>query len=369
MERGSLCQRYPRRRFHFADRTVITRASLSWRKEIIPIQIPFYPLPTATCRSRERTRTGRKHTGALLMASRLGTPSYGAVRNVPRGGRGALHSAPDARSGRRAACPRTAFGEPTRTGIDFGFLSRSRTRVILRHHPRTGRRATAVSPSSGTPPTTLNLLGAAAPRARRLPGRRRLRGAGRRLARPLRREPGGRRVPGLTGRRPATPRYVRMRHPRGPAGGPGRVRTIVGALLGIQRHADPGRRHGSRARRGDAPGARGHRRRVRVGRPARRRRCRGAAGDAAARRRAGLDPPHEGRDQGPDHDARRHRLPHGQRGDAQGARPLRAGAPVQELRRRALALRGRRPGDRAREHRGPLRRHRVRGRHATTAPS
>ncbi len=70
-----------------------------------------------------------------------------------------------------------------------------------------------------------------------------------------------------------------------------------------------------------------------------------------------------GRHQGPDHDAGRRRLPLGERGAAQGARPLRPGAAVQELPGRALALRGRRPRDRPREHRGPLRRDRVRGGH------
>ena len=50
-------------------------------------------------------------------------------------------------------------------------------------------------------------------------------------------------------------------------------------------------------------------------------------------------------------------------GAAQGARPLRPGAPVQELPGRPLALRERRPDRRAREHRGPLRGHRVRGGH------
>ena len=50
----------------------------------------------------------------------------------------------------------------------------------------------------------------------------------------------------------------------------------------------------------------------------------------------------------------------------QGARPVRAGAPVQELPGRALALRRRRPDHRPREHRGSLRRHRVRAGHART---
>ena len=56
-------------------------------------------------------------------------------------------------------------------------------------------------------------------------------------------------------------------------------------------------------------------------------------------------------------------------GAAQEPRPLRAGAPVQELPGRALALRGRRPRDRPREHRGPLRRDRVRAGNAATPRS
>ena len=81
----------------------------------------------------------------------------------------------------------------------------------------------------------------------------------------------------------------------------------------------------------------------------------------AARADARLDPPHRRRAEGPDHDAGRRRLPLGQRRPAQGARPLRAGAPLQDLRRRADALRRRRPDHRPREHRRPLRRDRVRG--------
>ena len=41
----------------------------------------------------------------------------------------------------------------------------------------------------------------------------------------------------------------------GRQGRAGRVRTIVGALLGTRRHADPGRRHRPRTRRGHAPRA------------------------------------------------------------------------------------------------------------------
>ena len=63
----------------------------------------------------------------------------------------------------------------------------------------------------------------------------------------------------------------------------------------------------------------------------------------AAAARARRDPRDGRRAQGPDHDADRRRLPLGQRRAAQGARPLRAGAPVQDLPRRAHALRGHRP--------------------------
>ena len=132
-----------------------------------------------------------------------------------------------------------------------------------------------------------------------------------------------------------------------------------------RRDTHPRRRHRPGAHRGDAPRARGDRRRLRMGRPARRR-----GRDARARRRpaarvhARLDPPQRRRAEGPDHDADRRGLPLRQRRAAQAARPLRAGAPVQDLPGRAHALRGHRPRDRAREHRGPLRRDRVRAGHA-----
>ena len=79
---------------------------------------------------------------------------------------------------------------------------------------------------------------------------------------------------------------------------------------------------------------------------------------------ARLDPRERRRAEGPDHDADRRRLPLGQRRPPQGARPVRAGAAVQDLPGRAHALRRRRPGHRPREHRGPLRRDRVRAGHA-----
>ena len=56
----------------------------------------------------------------------------------------------------------------------------------------------------------------------------------------------------------------------------------------------------------------------------------------------------------------RRRLPLGERRLAQGARHVRAGEAVQELPRRPVALPGRRPDHRPREHRGSLCRHRVR---------
>ena len=91
------------------------------------------------------------------------------------------------------------------------------------------------------------------------------------------------------------------------------------------------------------------------------------AGHAAAARDARVDQAERGRAQGADHDADRHRLPLGQRRAAPRARALRLRPAVQDLRRRALALRARRPRHRPREHRGPLRRHRVRVRHGRRA--
>ena len=102
-----------------------------------------------------------------------------------------------------------------------------------------------------------------------------------------------------------------------------------------------------------------------MGRPAGRRGGHGRPRrQPAPRRDAGGDPGERRRAEGPDHDARRRRLPLGQRRPPQEPRHVRAGAAVQELRRRSLALRRRRPRDRAREHRGPLRGDRVRAGHA-----
>ena len=125
------------------------------------------------------------------------------------------------------------------------------------------------------------------------------------------------------------------------------LRAPVESRAGWPHRVDPHprRRHRPRADRGDAPRARGDRRRVRLGRP---RGGRGGHGRArrqpAARPRRSTRSATSGRRaQGPDHDAGRRRLPLGQRRPAQGARHVRAGAAVQELPGRALALRRRRP--------------------------
>ena len=75
-----------------------------------------------------------------------------------------------------------------------------------------------------------------------------------------------------------------------------------------------------------------------------------------------LDPPQQGRAEGTGDDADRRGLHQRQRRPAQGARPLREPAAGLEPARRAVALQGRRPRHRAREHRGPLRRPRARSR-------
>ena len=81
-----------------------------------------------------------------------------------------------------------------------------------------------------------------------------------------------------------------------------------------------------------------------------------------SRTHPGVDQAHRGRDQGADHDAGRLGLSLDQRPAPQGARPIRLHPPVQALRGRAVALRRGRHRDRPREHRGSLRRNRVRGR-------
>ena len=74
-----------------------------------------------------------------------------------------------------------------------------------------------------------------------------------------------------------------------------------------------------------------------------------------------VDRAHPGRPQGPARDPRRLRREERQRDPAQALRDLRQRAPRARAARRAHALRGRghRHGHRAREHRGPLRRHRA----------
>jgi hypothetical protein len=87
---------------------------------------------------------------------------------------------------------------------------------------------------------------------------------------------------------------------------------------------------------------------------------------AARRHGRGLQGVHR-RDQGPAHDAGRRRHPLAQRRPAPDARPLRVPAPGAVVHRRPVAREApgaRQHGDLPREHRGHLRRHRVRGRHA-----
>ena len=128
---------------------------------------------------------------------------------------------------------------------------------------------------------------------------------------------------------------------------------------------DPGRRHRPRAGRRPRDRDRRDRRADPVGGARRRPRRDGGVRHAAARARARVHPAHQGRHQGADHDAGRHGLPQRQRGAAQGARPVRLPAPVQDDEGRAQPLRGHRPRRRPREHRGPLRRHRAHGRRRT----
>ena len=131
----------------------------------------------------------------------------------------------------------------------------------------------------------------------------------------------------------------------------------------IPGHLYPRRRHRPGDHGGDEGGGGGDRRAHRVGGRRGRRRRHGQVRHAAARRGDRLRPRHQGGHQGPDHHARRLGLPQRERGPAQGARPLRQPAAGGEHPRGAVALRGRRPGDRAGEHRGPLRRRRAHGGH------
>ena len=101
-----------------------------------------------------------------------------------------------------------------------------------------------------------------------------------------------------------------------------------------------------------------------MGRAGGRRRRDGDGRHAAARGDARVGQGEQGRAQGPDHHADRHRLPLRERRTASRARPLCVPPPVQDVRGRAVALRQRRSRHRPREHRGPVCRHRVRGRHA-----
>ncbi|CAA9519844.1 MAG: Isocitrate dehydrogenase [NAD], partial [uncultured Thermoleophilia bacterium] len=129
----------------------------------------------------------------------------------------------------------------------------------------------------------------------------------------------------------------------------------------LPRDLHPGRRDRPRDRRGDPPRARGHGRRVQLGRPDRRR-----GRDGPERRQPApapgprLDPGDRRGHQGPDHDPRRVGLPVRERRAPAGARALRPGPPVQVLPRRPLAFRGHRPDRDPRELRGHLLRPRVR---------
>ena len=74
------------------------------------------------------------------------------------------------------------------------------------------------------------------------------------------------------------------------------------------------------------------------------------------------DPAQQGRAQRPDHDPGRRGVPQRQRDPPPGARAVREPAAGALDAGGRLALRGRRPRHRPREHRGPLRRHRAHGR-------
>ncbi len=87
-----------------------------------------------------------------------------------------------------------------------------------------------------------------------------------------------------------------------------------------------------------------------------------AYGTPLPERAARLDQAQQGRAQGAGDDAGRRRVHQRERRPAQGARPVRQPAAGLEHPVGAVALRGRRPRHRAREHRGPLLRPRARGR-------
>jgi hypothetical protein len=140
------------------------------------------------------------------------------------------------------------------------------------------------------------------------------------------------------------------------------------------RHADPRRRHRTRGRRGDPSRAGRRGRRDRVDRAAGRRGRPRHPWRALARRDRRRHPNVPRRHQGSDHDAGRDGLPKRQRRAPSGPRPVRRGQTRSLPAGRSHPARRRRPGDRAREHRGPLSGDRVRtrlGRHGgaqATAP-
>ena len=163
-------------------------------------------------------------------------------------------------------------------------------------------------------------------------------------------------------------RFYRAGPHRGAARPTLRPRTptlLIGATRG-RRHAVtyavtliPGDGIGPGARGRHARRARGHRHRLRLGRPAGWRGDDRRRGDATSRARHRLDPRQRGRDQGTDHDAGRLRLPLRQCRTAPGARALRQRPAGPQHEGRREPLRRDRPHHRAREHRGPLRRHRA----------
>src|SRR5439155_10172562 len=158
--------------------------------------------------------------------------------------------------------------------------------------------------------------------------------------------------------RGATARSVARPDPAGPGSvGP---RLVLGR--GPPHHADPRRRHrtGGCRRRQAGGGGRGRGRRV--GHPGGRRRRRGGRGHPPPRAGPGVDPFEPHGPQGTDHHAGGHRLPQRQRGPAPRAGPVRRGPPRDRPGRHPHPARGRGPGGDPREHRGPLRRDRVRTR-------
>ncbi len=132
---------------------------------------------------------------------------------------------------------------------------------------------------------------------------------------------------------------------------------------GPSRHPHSRRRDRAGAHRSDASRPRGDRGRARMGRAPGRRGRDGRGGHTPTRGDARVGEGERRGPEGADHHADRHRLPLGQRRAAPRARVVCLPAPVQVVRRGALAVRGCRPRHRAREHGGPLRGHRVRSRH------